>query len=82
MKRSLLLSAAFCVGCICPEGYIDRKPVAPSVEAVTVKFEELVREAGARGELSPIEERTWIDESALLRHLFIGDPEEPVPVPE
>ena len=45
MRRSLLLSAAFCVGCICPEGYIDRKPVAPSVEAVTVKFEELVREA-------------------------------------
>jgi hypothetical protein len=82
VRRSLLLSAAFCVGCICPEGYIDRKPVAPSVEAVTVKFEELVREAGARGELSPIEERTWIDESALLRHLFIGDPEEPVPVPE
>lgn len=82
MRRSLLLSVAFCVGCICPEGYIDRKPVAPSVEAVTVKFEELVREAGARGELSPIEERTWIDESALLRHLFIGDPEEPVPVPE
>lgn len=82
MRRSLLLSAAFCVGCICPEGYIDRKPVAPSVEAVTVKFEELVREAGARGELSPIEERTWIDESALLRHLFIGDPDEPVPVPE
>ena len=82
MRCSLLLSAAFCVGCICPEGYIDRKPVAPSVEAVTVKFEKLVREAGARGELSPIEERTWIDESALLRHLFIGDPEEPVPVPE
>jgi hypothetical protein len=82
VRRSLLISAAFCVGCICPEGYIDRKPVAPSVEAVTVKFEELVREAGARGELSPIEERTWIDESALLRHLFIGDPEEPVPVPE
>lgn len=82
MRRSLLLSAALCAGCLCPEGYIDREPVAPSVEAVTVKFEELVREAGARGELSPIEERTWIDESALLRHLFTGDSEEPVPVPE
>ena len=64
------------------KGMIRRDAIAPSVEAVTVKFDELLDLAVEHDDMNAVEYETWRGESALLRAIVADDPSAPVTVPE
>jgi len=61
---------------------IRRDAIAPSVEAVTGKFDELLDLAVQHNDMNAVEYETWRGESALLRAIVADDPSAPVTVPE
>jgi len=61
---------------------IRRDAIAPSVGAVTGKFDELLDLAVQHDDMNAVEYETWRGESALLRAIVADDPSAPVTVPE
>lgn len=78
MRLALLSCAALCATACCPEGYISRDAIAPSVEAI-VDRHDLYLEADPA--LTALEREALLGESALLLHLVNGDLSAPVPAP-
>lgn len=78
MKRSLMACAAFCASACCPEGFISRDTLAPSVASI-VERHDLYLEADPT--LTPLQREAFMGESALLMHLVTGDLDAPVPAP-
>jgi len=84
MRRAISAAAACLLLTACPggKGMIRRDAIAPSVEAVTVKFDELLDLAVQHDDMDAVEYDTWLGESALLRAIVAEDPSAPVTVPE
>ena len=84
MRRALTAAAACLLLTACPggKGMIRRDAIAPSVEAVTGKFDELLDLAVQHDDMDAVEYDTWMGESALLRAIVAEDPSAPVIVPE
>jgi hypothetical protein len=84
MRRALTAAAACLLLTACPggKGMIRRDAIAPSVEAVTAKFDDLLDLAVEHDNMNAVEYETWRGESALLRAIVADDPSAPVTVPE
>ncbi len=84
MRRALSAAAACLLLTACPggKGMIRRDAIAPSVEAVTGKFDELLDLAVQHDDMNAVEYDTWLGESALLRAIVAEDPSAPVTVPK
>lgn len=78
MSRALLSCAALFAAACCPEGYISRETIAPSVAAI-VERHDLYLEADPT--LTPLQREALMGESALLLHLVTGDLDAPVAPP-
>lgn len=84
MRNLICASAACLLLTACPgsKGMIRRDAIAPSVEAVTGKFDDLLDLAVEHDGMNAVEYESWRGESALLRAIVAEDPSEPVSVPE
>lgn len=82
MRRAIIAAALCCLLTSCPggKGMIRRDAIAPSVEAVTGKFDELLDLAVQYDGMDAVEYDTWVGETALLRAIVSEDPSEPVEI--
>lgn len=82
MKKLIPAVAACLLLTACPggKGMIRRDAIAPSVEAVTGKFDQLLDLAVQFDGMNAVEYETWRGESALLRAIVSSDPSQPVEV--
>lgn len=77
MKQTIAILALTFVSAGCPStgaGMIHRDAIRPSVDSITLKFDEMVVEAASRGVMDPIEADVWLGETLLLRHVVSGEP--------
>lgn len=84
MRRAISAAAACLLLTACPggKGMIRRDAIAPSVEAVTHKFDTLLDLAVQHEDMNAVDYEAWRGESALLRAIVSEDPSQPVSVPE
>ena len=84
MRRALSAAAACLLLTACPggKGMVRRDAIAPSVEAITFKFDGLLDLAVEHQGMNAVEYDTWLGESALLRAIVAEDPSAPVTVPD
>lgn len=75
LPLAALTAAAALSACVCPEqkadpDYVRRGSVAPLLEIVLQRHDQLIEDAVAAGQLDEIRATTWLRSSTMLLHVF------------